>query len=179
MADRITISQTTALRLSDAAGVQALDPALWDAVSAGRLSLSELQEAIQHDARRDVDILNALIRHIESHLRIAPLHGLGLDPRLVFAGYALLPRGSRKHLFASAGAVIAIEEVLLRALASPDFFHFDALFDPTDDARTRAPFHVLDAEVEGPARFADYSWVQALSPTDQRTALLSSMPLAP
>lgn len=171
----IALSHTTALRLTDAvrqAG-QTLDPALRDAVGEAPLSLDAVRAAIASDATRDfAGVANALNG-------IHPSTGevLGLDTRLVIGGYAGLPDGRGAHLHVTAGAFLAIEDLLLRATTKPDFFLFDALYDPQDEQRLRVPIHILDVTVEGPERFFDYSWLRKLEPGGTRHALLSSMPL--
>lgn len=177
LCEAATFSRTTALRLTDAvrqAG-QTLDPALAGAVGDAPLSFDAMRDAIASDAARDfADIASAL-----NGIHPSAEDAFGLDTRLAMGGYAELPDGSGAHLHVTAGAFVAIEDLLLRALTKPDFFLFDALYDPQDEQRLRAPIHVLDVTVDGPERFFDYSWLRKLEPSAIRNALLSSMPLTP
>jgi hypothetical protein len=173
----IALSHTTALRLTDAvrqAG-QTLEPALRDAVGQVPLSFDTMRAAIASDAARDFAGVASALNGVHPFAEDV----LGLDTRLVIGGYAELPDSDGAHLHVTAGAFLAIEDLLLRATTKPDFFLFDALYDPQDEQRLRAPIHVLDVTVEGPERFFDYSWLRKLGPGETRHALLSSMPLTP
>jgi hypothetical protein len=175
----IALSHTTKLRLNDAAqrAGQTLAPALADAVGQAPLSLASMRAAIAADAVRDfADVTRAL----DGAGAVTLAEGAwGLDAQLLVGGYAELPDGNGAHLHLTEGAFLAVEDLLLRATAKPDFFLFNALYDPKDEQRLRAPIHVLEITVEGPERFFDYSWLRRLEPDGMRHALLSSMPLTP
>lgn len=178
----IALSHTTALRLTDAvrqAG-QSLAPALAGAVGEASLSLDAMRAAIAADsAKTFVDVARSLDGTGPDRTVMPAETAWQLDKRLLVGGYAELPDGKGAHLHVTEGAFLAIEDLLLRATAKPDFFLFGALYDPQDEQRLRAPIHVLNVTVEGPERFFDYSWLRRIKPSDIRYALLTSMPLTP
>jgi len=172
------LSRTTLLRLADARRRldMSIDPVLASSLPNQPLNLSTLRSAIGAVVGDDLARLKRLFEDLSEDESRAERLGFGIDPSLKVNAYARSPAPASDHLFVSAGAALAIEELLLGAFGKLDFFIFDELYDPADDSRSLAPINVIDVTTEGPDRYYDYTWLERTQSSD---SLLTTLPSTP
>ena len=178
---QLPLSRTTRIRLAEAqrrAGIE-LDPVLGVIARRSPVSLEEVRSAIRIDVTAAFARLRRLFELQPDREIPSPAEFFTLDENdLSFFAYAGHGKGSHPILGLSAGAVLGVEELLLKCLTNPDFF------SPFDELRgegkfdTPAPIAFLRVEDERPNRYVDYEWLAKLG-DDLGYALVTPLPYTP
>ncbi|MGA8169457.1 MAG: hypothetical protein WB816_01255 [Methylocystis sp.] len=81
-------------------------------------------------------------------------------------------------MFISAGLILAIEDLLLSALTTPDYFNSPELHDPKDESRAILPIPVLRAEWKDKPPTRGFGWLEDIA-AGHSISILNLMPQAP
>jgi hypothetical protein len=178
--NEMEFSSTTRLRLAEArrrAGLD-LDHRLGVVARDAPATLRELRDALDCD-------LAATVRRLQSLFNALPEKGIpspGAFFRfdrndLTFGAFADFGGVGGPILSISAGAVLGMEELLLKCLTNADFFMFEELRG-AGEFDSAAPFALLRVVDDRPPRYFDYHWLEGLG-DDLGDALVTPLPYTP